>query len=207
MLVLAECVVSVDVYLMWEAHNICRLWYLPSRVMRALKLHPLHKFWGCLINVESSYILLVSSVRTTPKYLLVQSLRYSRFITSHDWSPGRNGDSWDFAWIDSLTAEIFDGSCATLWCDQSFGNGLRAMTRRLPLIHNQGLKSKVVTSVLHLAALALKSPLRTWLLFIEVTVVRKILMSVHRGFLRVLIMKTTELLLGRLWLLVKVFMW
>lgn len=47
-------------------------------------------------------------------------------------------------WSDSLTAEIVDGCCAKRRRAQSFGSEPRSMDEGAPLIHNQGLGSRLV---------------------------------------------------------------
>lgn len=58
---------------------------------------------------------------------LEQSSRSLQTFSSHDFSPGRDGDAGNFVWIDPRTAEVVDGGCAKRRFAQSYGSGPRSM--------------------------------------------------------------------------------
>lgn len=126
LLVVTEWVVSVAVYLVWEAHDTCRLWYCPPRTLRALRTLPLQGVLG--VDGHRDLQLYLARIERTnwSQVPLSQSSRSSRTSSHHDCSPGRTGNSGDFLWIDPVTAVVVDGGSAKRSRAQVFRSGPEA---------------------------------------------------------------------------------
>lgn len=96
--------VNVAVFLVWDAYDTSRLWFLPPKLVEALHILPLQgvlgedghrdlkKFLKVIEEVKWEQVPKVNNCRS--------SASRSRFCF------GRNGQAGDFVWIDPVTAKI-----------------------------------------------------------------------------------------------------